>query len=89
MIYPSDVVRSFDSELKLLTTSDGYIIESPLFFKQSADRIRRLNRMLSRKKKSNNRKRARLELVRAHKKIANQRQDYHFKLPNDCPKSIR
>jgi putative transposase len=77
----SGKIVGLDFGLKnFLTTSDGYIIESPLFFKQSADRIRRLNRMLSRKKKSNNRKRARLELVRAHKKIANQRQDYHFKL---------
>lgn len=64
-----------------LTTSDGYVIESPLFFKRSAGKIRSLNKALSRKKKgSGNSKRAKLKLARAHRKIANQRRDYHFKL---------
>lgn len=66
---------------KFLTASDGKVIESPLFFKQGMKEIRKLNRILSRKKKgSNNYKRALLDLVRAYKKIANRRRDYHFKL---------
>ena len=66
---------------QFLTASDGKIIESPFFFKQGMKEIRRLNRILSRKKKgSNNCKRALLDLARAHKKIANRRRDYHFKL---------
>ena len=43
--------------------------------------VEKLSRKLSRKqKKSHNRQRARLALARLHKKTANQRKDYHFKL---------
>jgi len=64
-----------------LVGSDGLTEESPLFFRQVAKTIKRLNRALSRKKKgSNNRKRARIDLARAHQRIANRRKDYHFKL---------
>ena len=64
-----------------LTASDGEDVESPLFFKQNREAIQKANRNLSRKKKgSANRKRARLELARLHKKTANQRKDFHFKL---------
>jgi putative transposase len=66
---------------KFLTASDGKIIESPMFFKQGMKEIRKLNRILSRKEKGfNNYKKALLDLVRAYKKIANRRRDYHFKL---------
>lgn len=66
---------------QFLTASDGNVIESPLFFKQSIKEIRKLHRILSRKKKgSNNHKRALITLARAYKKIANCRRDYHFKL---------
>lgn len=64
-----------------LTASDGNNIESPLFFKEGSKKIKKLNRTLSTKKKgSNNRKRARLDLARGHKRITNQRKDFHFKL---------
>jgi putative transposase len=66
---------------KFLTASDGKFIESPMFFKQDMKEIRKLNSILSHKKKgSNNYKRALLDLARAYKKIANRRRDYHFKL---------
>ncbi|HQA04137.1 MAG TPA: transposase [Thermodesulfovibrio thiophilus] len=69
---------------QFLTASDGNVIESPLFFKQSIKEIRKLHRILSRKKKgSNNRKRALIALARAYKKIANCRRDYHFKLAKE------
>jgi putative transposase len=69
---------------QFLTASDGKIIESPLFFKQDIEKIRKLHRILSRKKKgSNNRKRALIDLARAYKKIANRRRDYHFKLAKE------
>lgn len=69
---------------KFLTASDGKIIESPLFFKQGMKEIRKLNRILSRKKKgSNNYKKALLDLAKAYKKIANRRRDYHFKLAKE------
>src|SRR5690554_562046 len=64
-----------------LTASDGNDIESPLFFKQGSKQIKKLNRTLSSKKNgSRNRERARLDLARAHKRIANRRKDFHFKL---------
>lgn len=70
--------------ITFLTTSDGSKIVSPLFFKQSSKKIKKLNRALSSKKKgSNNRKRSRLDLVRSHKRIANQRKDFHFKLAKE------
>ena len=72
----------FDFGLKtFLSASDQQDVESPLFFKQNREAIQKANRNLSRKKKgSTNRKRARLELARLHKKTANQRKDFHFKL---------
>ncbi len=64
-----------------LVGSDGLTEEAPQFFTKAAKTVKRLNRSLSRKKKSSsNRKRAKLELSRAHRKIANRRRDYHFKL---------
>lgn len=64
-----------------LKASDGKDIVSPEFFKKSQDKIKRLNRNLSRKKKgSSNHRRAKRELLLAHRKIANQRKDFHFKL---------
>lgn len=78
---PGKIV-GFDFGLKnFLKASDGEDIESPLFFKQNSCQLKKLSRKLSRKQKgSHNRKRARLDLARLHKKTANQRKDYHFKL---------
>ncbi|MCL2015726.1 MAG: transposase [Defluviitaleaceae bacterium] len=72
----------FDFGLKtFLTASDGCDIVSPLFFDQNSKLIAKLNRELSHKKKgSNNRKKARLRLAKAHERIANLRKDFHFKL---------
>ena len=65
---------------KFLTSSDGKDIESPLFFKKNSKRIKNKCKNLSRKKeKSSNRRRARLELARVHKKTSNCRKDFHFK----------
>lgn len=67
-----------------LKASDGNDILSPLFFRQGIKEIRKLNKSLSRKKKgSNNRKKARINLARAHKRIANHRKDYHFQLAKE------
>jgi putative transposase len=75
----------FDFGLKMfLKASDGEDAEAPLFFKQGMKEIRKLNKSLSRKKKgSHNRKRARFELARAHRRIADRRRDYHFKLAKE------
>jgi len=79
----------FDFGLKTyLKASNGNDIESPMFFKQGQDKIKKLNRVLSCKKKgSNNRRKARLNLAREHKRIANRRKDFQFKLAYDlCEK---
>lgn len=72
----------FDFGLKMfLNASDGKDISSPLFFKQNANAIKRANKNLSRKVKgSNNRKKARIALARLHKRVANQRDNFHWQL---------
>lgn len=72
----------YDFGLKqFLTASDGKDKTSPLFFKQNMEAICKASKMLSRKKKgSNHQKQARLALARLHKKVANMRKDFHFKL---------
>lgn len=74
-------IAGFDFGLKtFLTASDGDEVESPLFFRQGLRKIRKANRRISSKKRgSNNRRKARMDLARAHRKIANQRRDFQFK----------
>ncbi len=74
----------YDFGLKtFLTASDGNDIVSPLFFRQSANKVKKASQGLSSKqRRSNNRERARLNLARKHRKIANQRSDFHWKLAN-------
>ena len=75
----------FDFGLKTyLTGSDYNDYESPQFFKCGLNGIKRAHRKRSRKVKgSSNRVRARRNLARTHRKIANQRQDFHWKLAHD------
>jgi len=64
-----------------LTLSDNTIIEAPLYHLKNLSKQKRLNRNLSKKKKgSNNRKKAKMQLAKLHKKTANQRKDYFHKL---------
>ena len=66
-------IAGFDFGLKrYLTGHNGHDIDSPQFFKGSINAINRAHRNYSRKKKGGgNRERARLDLVRQHRKIAN------------------
>ena len=75
-------IAGFDFGLKrYLTGHNGHDIESPQFFKRSINVIKRANGNHSRKKKpSNNRERARLDLARQHRKIERQREDFHYEL---------
>ena len=75
----------FDFGLKTyLTGSDYNDYESPQFFRHGINAIKRANRKHSRKVKgSKNRGRARINLARKHRKIANQRQDFHWELAHD------
>lgn len=64
-----------------LNASDGKDIVSPLFFKKNANAIKRANKNLSHKVKgSNNRQKAKLVLARLHKKVANQKDNFHWQL---------
>ena len=78
-------IVGFDFGLKTyLTASDGNDIQSPQFFRERLNDIRKASRNLSRKQRgSNNRQKARMELARLHRKLQNQRNDFHFKLAND------
>lgn len=75
----------FDFGLKtFLTCSDGSKIESPQFFKQSLNAIRKASRNLcSKLKGSANRERARKNLARRHEDIANRRRDWFWKLAHE------
>ena len=75
-------IAGFDFGLKTyLTGHNGHDIESPQFFKRSLNAIKRASRKHSTKRKgSNNRKRARLNLARKHRTIDYQRADFHWKL---------
>ena len=74
----------FDFGLKTyLTVSDGTRHESPLFYKRNARALKRAHRNLSRKVKgSNNRHRARIELARVYRTVANRRENDHWQLAN-------
>ena len=78
-------IAGFDFGLKrFLTGSNGHDIDSPEFFKRSLNAIKQTGRNHSRKHKgSNNRKRARLDLARKHRKIEHQRADFHWKLAHE------
>ena len=75
-------IAGFDFGLKrYLTGSNRHDIESPQFFKRSLNAIKRANRNHSRKRKgSKNRERARLDLARKYRRIAYEREDFHWKL---------
>lgn len=67
-----------------LSLSTGEKIDSPQPLQQSMRKIRRANRNLSRKQKgSNSRRKARLNLARANRKVANQRKQFHWATAHD------
>jgi putative transposase len=78
-------IGGFDFGLKtFLTCSDDSRIESPLFLKQSLNAIKKASRQHSKKQTgSNQRERARKNLVRKHEDVANRRRDWFWKLAHD------
>jgi putative transposase len=65
------------------TDSEGHTIENPRHYRKAEQKIKRLNRRLSRKKKgSKNRKKARQRLAKAHLKVQRQREDFARKTAN-------
>ena len=68
----------------LATTSDGVIYPNNKYLYKSDDKLRRLSRNLSRKKKgSNNYEKARIRKARLEEHIANQRRDIMQKVTTD------
>lgn len=66
-----------------LTDSDGNKIENPRFLKKTEDILaRRQQSLVTKKRGSNNRYKAKILVAKAHEKIRNQRQDFHFKVAN-------
>ena len=64
--------------------SDGNIITNPRFLVNSENKLKKLQRMLSKKKKgSKNRLKAKLKLAKFHIKIANQRNDFLHKISSN------
>ncbi len=75
----------FDFGLKtFLTNDEGECIVSPQFYRQGIHEIQRNSKALSSKQKgSNNRERARLDLARTHRRMANLRENHHWQLAHD------
>ena len=76
--------------LNWMTLSNGQVIDRPRFLKSSVDKIKSLQRSLSRKKKgSNNRHKARLQLAKIWRKVRLQREDYSHKVTTELAKRFQ
>jgi len=68
-------------------TSDGEVFENKHFLKKQENKIKKLQRQLSRKVKgSNNREKARIKLAKVHKHLVNQRENYIHSVVNELLK---
>jgi putative transposase len=64
-----------------LTTSDGEVVPIPQHYRKAEKRFKVLQKVVSRKNKgSNKRKKAVKKLAKQHKKVADTRKDFHFKV---------
>jgi len=77
----TDLPIGIDMGLKhFMTDSHGDVVENPRFFRKSRGRLKKLQQRLCKKKKrSNRRKKAVKSVAKAHKKVRNQRKDFHHK----------
>jgi putative transposase len=74
----------------LATCSDGMVFENPKPYRRAKRRLARLQRRVNRKQKgSANRKKAVAQLARAHKRVADIRQDSLHKLTSYLAKKYR
>lgn len=79
--YTGDAVGIDMGLTHFATLSTGEKIDNPRYLGKAQKRIKRAQRALSRKKKgSNNRKKAKVQLSKRHEKVANQRRDFQHKL---------
>jgi len=77
----TDMAIGIDMGLKYFATdSEGVVIENPRYFRKSRGRLKKLQQGLAKRaRKSNRRKKAVRSVAKAHKKIRNQRKDFHHK----------
>lgn len=77
-------ITGIDVGLKeFLTTSEGETVAIPQYYRKAQKRLRVAQKRVSRRKKgSNRRKKAVNQLGRCHKKVADKRKDFHFKIAN-------
>lgn len=80
----TDSVVGIDLGIKdFVITSDGEVFDNLHFRKSQSNKIKRLQRQLSRKQKgSNNRNKTRIRLAKAYKKINNKKQYYLHQVSN-------
>jgi putative transposase len=72
----------------LLALNNGELIENPRWFRTSEKKLAKEQRRLSRKKKgSHNRDRQRFKVARVHRKIRNQRKDFHHQVSRQLVES--
>ena len=71
-----------------IITSDGEVFENKHFFKKSENRIKKLQRRLSKKAKgSNNRNKVRIKIAKEFEHLTNQRMDYIHNVVNSLLKT--
>jgi putative transposase len=77
----TDLSVGIDMGLKhFMTDSHGDVVDNPRFFRKSHGRLKKKQQRLAKKKKGSNRRKRAVKLVaKAHKKISNQRRDFHHK----------
>ena len=75
-------ITGIDVGLKeFLTTADGETIARPQYYRKAQKHVRVIQKRVSRRKKSSNRRsKAVKQLGRQHKKVADKRKDFHFKI---------
>ena len=79
---PSEAAVGIDLGLShFVATSEGETFAPPRAYRQAEARLQRTGRALSRKRKGSHRRRKlKTRLARQHRKVANQRKDFHHKL---------
>jgi len=77
-------ITGIDLGLKeFLTTSEGETVAIPQHYRKAQKRLRVVQKRVSRRKKGSNRRQKTVkQLGKQHKKVADKRQDFHFKTAN-------
>lgn len=78
---PSEAAVGLDLGLsRFVATSDGELVSPPRAYRKAEVKLARTQRALSCKKRGSNRRRKlKRQLARQHRKVANQRKDFHHK----------